>query len=388
MKKRFEIFILAGLISALVLGIHARSEATSPIKIGVLMDFTAFAAMNAPELKAGIEIKLDEVGREIAGRKIEVIYEDTASDVATGLDKARKLVEHDKVDFIIGPLMSNVGMAVANYLTESRTPMIPFMQDPFEITQMGGGNIFVWAGTLKGTGYPLGIYAAQKAGHRTATAIHDDYVAGEDYLSAAIRGFEENGGKVVQRQRTPIANLDYSPNLLSMKNADSTLFWFTPSSAVSFVSQYQRMGKKSPLYLTLSSVLAPALLGQIGDPALGMIGIDFYSHLLDNEQNKRFVRAHREYLGKDPTPNGACSYIATTLYLEAVKITKGDTSHNSIIQALHKVKVDTPAGIVSFTDEGIGIADLHILEVVKSEKGKYNWKPVYTYKQMVIDIPK
>jgi branched-chain amino acid transport system substrate-binding protein len=74
----------------------------------------------------GVELKLEKVGYEVAGRKIEFSKENGAFDPVVYVDKARKLVEHDKVDVALGPLLPPVGFTVASYLTESRTANITF----------------------------------------------------------------------------------------------------------------------------------------------------------------------------------------------------------------------------------------------------------------------
>ena len=74
------------------------------------------------------------------------------------------------------------------------------------------------------------------------------------------------------------------------------------------------------------------------------------------------------------------------MFLEAVKIAGGDTSHEAIIDALHKVKVDTPAGTFSYTSEGLGIGDLSIQKVIKIGD-RYAWEPIYKFSQIVLDVP-
>lgn len=379
------IMVIMLIVAALALSCAPKPAAPEvPIKIGALLPFTGFNAINAEELKGGIELKLDEVGWEVAGRKIELILEDNATDPVVSVDKARKMVEADKVDVVLGPLLSM--FAVADYLTESRTPNIYFMHNGKGILEFGGGNTFLHFGTLEGLGYPLGLYAYDELGYRTATVIHDDFVAGEDFAGGTMKGFEARGGTIVQRQRSPLGNMDYSAYITAMNDADAVFFWFTPMSMLPFLTQYYDYGLKMPLVLPCCNVASEPALAEIGDITLGMVGTSMYTPLIDTDINKRFVDAFVKKVGTHPRTEGASSYIATTMFLEAVKIAGGDTSHEAIIDALHKVKVDTPAGTFSYTSEGLGIGDLFIQKVIKIGD-RYAWEPIYKFSQIVLDVP-
>ena len=63
-----------------------------------------------------------------------------------------------------------------------------------------------------------------------------------------------------------------------------------------------------------------------------------------------------------------------------------EPGHAKINEALHRVKLETPAGIVSFTPQGLGIGDLYIAQsVVLADR--VDWKPIDKYSQVVLDMP-
>ena len=113
-----------------------------PIKIGALIAFTG-PDPNVPATDKGIKLKLDEVGWEVAGRKIELVTEDDAFDATLAVDKAKKLVEMDKVQVIIGPVFQPCAVAVASYLASSRIPELTFVEAPLAAyLGFGGNNVF------------------------------------------------------------------------------------------------------------------------------------------------------------------------------------------------------------------------------------------------------
>jgi ABC-type branched-subunit amino acid transport system substrate-binding protein len=88
-----------------------------------------------------------------------------------------------------------------------------------------------------------------------------------------------------------------------------------------------------------------------------------------------------------PNANSAGGYIAATMFLEAVKATNLDISHDAINNALRTLKIDTPAGIRSYAENGLGIGNLYIGKVIKMGD-RYSWEPIYVYENIVMDEPK
>src|SRR5206468_4368807 len=84
-----------------------------PIKIGFATDLTGTAAQAAKDMVNGLTMYLDEIGYQMAGRKVELIVEDSQSRPDMAISKVRKLVEHDNVHILAGLLFGHIGYAVA-----------------------------------------------------------------------------------------------------------------------------------------------------------------------------------------------------------------------------------------------------------------------------------
>ena len=89
---------------------------SGPIKIGLLAPLTGVVASGGKEMVEGVQFYLDSAKGEIAGRKVELVIEDDASNPDTALQKARRLVEQGNCHMLIGDLLANTGLAVANYV--------------------------------------------------------------------------------------------------------------------------------------------------------------------------------------------------------------------------------------------------------------------------------
>lgn len=120
--KRIGIgLVLVILLSSL--GLAACQPAASPsesIKIGALLPLTGALLQEGPNIRKGAELALEHYGGQVAGKKIELVIEDDATDPTIALDKARKLVERDKVDIMMVSLHAGAGQAVMPYLTEKK----------------------------------------------------------------------------------------------------------------------------------------------------------------------------------------------------------------------------------------------------------------------------
>ena len=361
-----------------------------PVKIAVLLPYTGINADMLPWMENGAKLAVSEVGGEVAGRPIELMLEDSATDIAPSLDKARKLIEEDQVDVIVVPIMSHVASAVRAYTAESRTPTLYIEHCPIQdLTENPVKNAFMHAGTLLGRGYPLGLYAYDVMGARTATVIHDDFVAGEDFTQGTMDAFVYSGGTIIQRQRTPMDIMDYAPYLTAMKEADIVMFWFIPFHAQRFVTQFYEYGLDMPLMEAGCATFSEMLMQQLGDKSLGMISDHAYMPGIDRPGVKayvdRWVKTYghlTEAQARFPRINeGNSTYMSVRLAIEAVKATGGDTSHEALNEALRKLKWESPWGLISFTDYGLGIGDSFVIKAVK-EGDRYYWKDVHTYEQI------
>ena len=78
------------------------------IKIGFISTFSGPAAAIGNDMRNSFELGLDHVGRKLGGMPVEVIYEDDQIKPEVGVQKTKKLIESDHVDFIVGYIWSNV----------------------------------------------------------------------------------------------------------------------------------------------------------------------------------------------------------------------------------------------------------------------------------------
>lgn len=397
-KKRVYLILsmaLALTLALLTLGTGVPSSAATlkPVVIGNLGCFTGTSADTNPWMLRGAELACDEFGWKVADREIKLVSEDSASDPTVAADKAKKLLEVDKADVFIGPLPAVAAFPVAALLKPSGIPLSSIMEFPSELLKIGD-HVFAHTGTQRGSGYFVGIHAYDVMGYRTATVIHDDIVFAEEFTQGAMDGFVSRGGKIIQRQRTSMATMDWGPYLTAMKQADCVMFWFVPFHAVQFINQYSQYGFKMPLVQGGCTTLGVQNLIDLGEKALNLISCSSYDAYIKGADVKnwvdRWVKLHGNKADKDgryPYYTEGCSmYSAVTILLQAIQSTKGDTTPAVLRKALAKGTFKTPWGPVSFADRRMGIGNAYIMKVVK-EGGTYTRTDVYTYENAVRDEP-
>ena len=362
------------------------SKAGETLKIGLILDYSGHASpWTAPHSEAAVRLKLDEVGWEVAGRPIELITEDGAANPEVAIEKAKKLVENDQVDVILGVLFGPSCNAVSKYVSQVGICYGAYIQESMEVLRSDPNNSMLPFGTLAGGNYPLGKYAYEVLGYRTATTVYQDFVAGEEYIGGFEVGFEEAGGKVVQRQAVPLGTVDFAPYLTNLEDADCLSYWFAGTMNI-FLGQYYDFNIQTPLVVPASWCLDMEPLKEMGDKPLGIIGCGHANEwVTDIKGNEAFVKAmyERDYW---PVQYAYSIYVTTSTFLEAVKKTGGETKASVLHPEWIKVKMDTPAGTISFDEEGCGIGNLYVYEYTK-EGGDYWWKVIDEFDQVPMKCP-
>ena len=399
MGKRLLILMLVVLLGVCVCaaacgdeeGAATTGAATGePIRIGFDEGFTSFMAYDCELADKGIKVALHMLDNQWEGRPLEYFPEDNASDPVIAVDKAKKLVENDKIDVMIGPIFSPSAKAVAGYLgTSSGIPQISIVGQPTENLETASGLAFIHTGFFDSHGYYFGKYLAS-LGYKTTNCIHFDDTPAYALQAGFEKAFvEEGGGSVTKPVYVPLDVVDFSAYLTTMKPADVTLFWIFGNGAVPFVQQYKSYGLTAPLAAPMSNNFSDAQLAELGDIGLGMLACDYYAYTVDNAANKEFVAAYQElYPGEYPTPQGYGAWQGVMMYIEALKETGGDKAPAKIIEAMSDMSLDTPAGkmtIVPYEDAFISERDFYMLEVQKVDD-VLTWVPVHTYEQVLLGV--
>ena len=110
--------------AALLLAAGPATAQNKTIKIGFISTFSGPVAAIGNDMRNSFELALDHMGRKMGGLPVEIIYEDDGFKPEVGKQKTDKLIESDKVDFIVGYIWSNVLLASMKSAIDSKTFLI------------------------------------------------------------------------------------------------------------------------------------------------------------------------------------------------------------------------------------------------------------------------
>src|SRR5262252_7276761 len=354
-----------------------------PIKIGVITAMTGGAAQIGKDMTNGIAMWLEENGGMIAGRKVEVIVEDSQGQPNVALTKLQKLVESDHVHVLVGEIFAHIGYAMAPKVDEYRIPMLYPVIAADDLTQRKPAKWVVRTGwSSSQPSHPFGEWVYKTLGYKRVAVIAIDYAFGWEVVGGFQKTFEETGGQIVQKHWPPLGTTDFAPYLAQVRrDADAVFALMVAASASRFPKQYQDAGLKAKLPLigggtTFDEFVLPSL----GDEAIGGITPLIYSAALDTPVNKRFVAEYRKKYGKVPSYFSETSYTSTRWIADAAKTIGGDVENREkFLEALRKVEIpDAPRGPIKLDAYGNPIQNIYIRKVERKDGELWN-TVVHTY---------
>ena len=370
-------FWLAGATALLLSG---PAFAGDTIKIGFVSTFSGPTAVLGNDMRNSFEVALDHLGRKMGGKPVEVIYEDDQQKPDIGKQKTEKLVQSDKVDFIVGYIWSNVLLASLKTAVDSQTFLISANAGPSQLAgELCSPYVFSTSWQNDQTPQAVGQYMNQK-GVKSVFLIGPNYAAGKDMLAGVKSTFK---GEVVGEEYTVWpSQLDFSAELTKARNSNAeSIFVFYPGAAgVQFLNQYTQAGirQQKPLYTAFT--IDETTLPLQKENALGVPGAQEWVNDLPNEQNKKFVEDYRKkYPGLRPSFYGAQAYDAAQLINSAVVAVGGDTSKKDAMKAeMEKANFKSVRGSYKYGNNHIPIQNFYLQDVVKDGDGQLSLKTVAT----------
>jgi len=362
--------------------------AQDTIKVGILVALEgAFAAGGADGVR-NVELALKQVNNMAGGKKIETVVAPTDTTPATTTRMARKLIEQDKVDIIIGPLSGSEGIAMRDYSkTVPDKTVINGISGALETTWVNPSpNFFRFNldGAQWGTG--LGAYVVQKKGWKRIASVSADYSFGyTNFLGFAV-DFCKAGGEIVERLWVPLGSSDYAGVIAKLPdNVDAIYLGMGGTDSINFLNQYQQAGGKANL-IGGSIMADPTVLGSKGKAKEALVGTPTSGPFAADNPSPEWQAYVKAYQAAFPanqrfaTPSlfGIGYHVATLAMIAGLNEVKGDLSdgQKKFHAALSKMKLQTPLGVVSLNENRQASGSVFITEVSENADGTMSNKMV------------
>lgn len=358
MKKWFAAcMIIAVLISAGCVG-----EKKPEIKAGVLITFTGGLGQFGEAMANGAILAADEINKAggINGSTITLIIEDTGTDPAKAAEAAKKLIDVDGVQVIIGAVSSTETLAVAPIAERSKVVLISPSSTAPSITD-AGEYIFRVVGSDNLQGEAITRLATAKNYTKAATLVENN-----DYGIGLENVFRSNfKGNIVAGVRYEKGKGDYRTELDAIKNANPQVIIYVgyPAEASTILQQARSLGLEAK-WIAAEGIADPVMFenAEVAGQMEGML-LTRPTSPEQNPEYRNFVKLYRDAYGKEPGIYSDTEYDA--VMLAALAIREAGNNGEKIKNALPEVSITYKAvtGNKTFDENGDVPQDYTVLEV-------------------------
>jgi branched-chain amino acid transport system substrate-binding protein len=356
--------VLFGLIS------HA-AMAQDKVKIGVIVTLSGPAAGLGQQARDGFALAVKDLGGKMGGRDVEVVVADDELKPDGAVAKVKGLLERDKVDFVVGPIFSNILQAIHKPVTDNKTFLISPNAGPSSYAGKNCNPYFYVTSYQNDQVHEILGKVAQDRGYKRVYIMVPNYQAGKD----SVAGFKlDYKGEIVEESYIPLGTLDFQVELSKIASLKpDAVFTFMPGGmGVGLVKQFKQAGLADKIPVLSAFTVDESTLPAQQDAAVGMFGGADWAPDLDNPQNKKFVAGYEAAYNSVPGSYAMQAYDAALLIDSAVKAVKGDLSNKeAVIAALKKADFTSLRGAFKFNTNGYPIQDFYLTKVAKRPDGKF-----------------
>src|SRR5271154_2398783 len=227
---------------ALLLGfVASHAVAQEKLKIGVIVTLSGPAAVLGQQARDGFALAVKDLGGKMGGRDVEIIAVDDELKPDAAVTKVKGLLERDKVDFVVGPIFSNILQAIHKPVIDTKTFLISPNAGPSSYAGKKCSQFFYLTSYQNDQVHEILGKVAQDRGYKRVYLLVPNYQAGRD--SAA--GFKlDYKGEIVEESYIPLGTLDFQPELTKISSLKpDAVFTFMPGGmGVNLVKQYRQAG--------------------------------------------------------------------------------------------------------------------------------------------------
>lgn len=369
---------------ALAAAVGASTVSAADLKIGAVLSLSQVMGVYGKGILDGLNFAVEEAGGSVAGRKIVVLQEDDKNDAQTAIHLVRRYVKDEKVDFMVGPVGSNIAPAIRDEVHRSKTFMVIPQAGNDEMTrELCSPYIVRTSFSIWQMNFPMGRYAATNVG-KDAVVIGANYVGGKQTAAGFADGFKKEGGTILQEFWPAVGTADFATQFTQVRalgDKVKVVWYFVPgSTSVNFLNQYAQSGLKARVAGPVTNA-DEFFFDAMKDSAVGFLGSGGYVQSIDTPRNKAFIAAFKKRYGRPPVSIDVQGYDAGRLIIETARRLKGDLSDKRATRdAMVAAEIDSPRGYLKI-DERTGnlIQDIYITKVVKRPDGSYGHEILATY---------
>lgn len=324
------------------------------VKVGVLAPLSGSAAADGRSVLTGIQIAAEEINAAggVLGKRIELVVYDDQADPRLAVNFARRLIELDKVTFIIGASYSGASLAASPVANEAKVPFIAAYAVHPDITR--GKPYAFRMGLLGPVQGRVGAYLAQRLGAKRVAIL----TIQNDFGRSLEQGFREQAAKlgleIVFSETYPPGNQNFTPLLARLKASAPQALYASGyyAEAANLVRQAKTLGLDIPI-IGQEGYDSPKFIELAGPAAEGVYVTTTLDRDSPSSEVQGFLRKYQERVGIPADMVGASGYAALKVMSRAIQ--RAQTFEGQAIQRalLGLINIETAVGkVYYFTSEG------------------------------------
>jgi len=393
-RRRAAVAVAAGAAALLALTACAPPSAgqnpsdpgtdDSVFTVGVIASTTGFVAAIGADMNNGWDLFWEQQGTRAGAYEVRTIVEDDASDSTTALTKARRLVEEEHVDIVVGPVLANNSLAVADYLAQEGVANLS-QTAADDLTQRRANDTLLRTGSLAASQmtFPGGQYAYDE-GYRTAATICVDYAFGWESCGGFASAFLDAGGSISKQLWYPGDATDLSSYVSQLSALDVDVI-FAGTAGGTDSSNFVRSAKDFGLLGSVPIInncctTDQFILQDVGDMALGLTSVSMFAEGSDDPTIAAFVSAYEDKYGSLPSSYALGMYATAQLVAAALENATEKPTGSAFITAAKQADVsDWVWGDASFDEQGNMVGPVYVRTVEERGDGTLWNAPIKTY---------
>jgi len=369
MMKRLSGMVCTALGAMSILAGNALAE--EKVKIGLILTLSGPAAVIGQQARDGFALAIKDLNGKMAGRSVELVVVDDELKPDVAVTRVKGLIERDKVDFVVGPIFSNILIAIHKPVVSTNTFLISPNAGPSNFAGKACNAFFYVTSYQNDQIHEVLGKVAQDRGYKRVYLLMPNYQAGKD----AAAGFKlDYKGEILEESYVPLGTVDFQAELTKIAAMKpDAMFTFMPGGmGINLVKQFRQAGLSERIPFLSAFTVDEANLPAQQDAALGMFGGANWAPNLDNAESKRFVSMFEAAYGAVPGTYAFQSYDAGKLIDSAVRAVNGNLSEKAGLAAAFKAaNFNSLRGGFKFNNNGFPIQDFYLVKAVKRPDGKY-----------------
>ena len=346
----------------------SEGEFAGTVRIGAALSETGKFAVEGRDSRQGYDTWVKWVNEEYGGIEVggsryaaEIIYYDDESDADTAANLVQRLIDEDRVDFLLGPYSSGLTSGASAIAEANNVIMVEGNGTSDTMFERGFRNLFLVA-TIASDYTKSGIELLAAEGAASAVIAYEDTSFPTSVANGAIRHLEANGIEVVAVETYPKDIQDVSAIMTKFRDLNPDIFVGGGhyNDAVLFVNSAKELGFSPEGMLITVGPSNPKLVDELGKDVYGVLGPTQWEAVMAYEGpyfgTASEYAAYYESLWGEPPVYQAASATAAALALHLAIEEAGATDTDAVREALYSLQADTFYGPISFDERGVNTA--------------------------------